>query len=157
VAVETLNGEALQTYRARQVGFVFQEHRLLPQLTAIENVLIPTLARGCQAHTKSAVELLEMVGVAHRSDAFAWQMSGGERQRVAIARALVNSPRVLLCDEPTGNLDRENAVTIGDLLQSVAATTGTPVVIVTHNSELAAKCQRQLRLMGGRLAEPQRS
>lgn len=149
-AVGALEGEALERYRATRVGFVFQEHRLLPQLTAVENVLLPTLAKGCRENQGRAMELLEAVGVAHRADAFAWQMSGGERQRVAIARALVNGARLLLCDEPTGNLDQENARSVIELLLAVARNHDAAVMVVTHNLELAGRCDRSLRLVGGR-------
>jgi ABC-type lipoprotein export system ATPase subunit len=93
-------------FRARRVGFVFQEHHLLPQLTAIENVLLPAVAAGEVPNRERALHLLGQMDVAHRRDAFPWEMSGGERQRVAIARALMNAPGLILCDEPTGNLDR---------------------------------------------------
>lgn len=142
----------LSDYRARMVGFVFQEHLLLPQLTAVENVLMPTLALSERVGESRAMELLEAVGVAHRSDAFPAQMSGGERQRVAIARAMVNRPALLLCDEPTGNLDQETGALVVELLVSLAAG-GTAVLMATHNLEHAAKFSRRVRLVGGRLEE----
>lgn len=140
-------------YRASHVGFVFQEHHLLPQLTAIENVLLPTLAARADRSEERALSLLEQVGVAHRRDGFPWQMSGGERQRVAVARALINRPAVLLCDEPTGNLDRETGSQIVDLLLRVAADQASDarmaVVMVTHNAEHAARFARNYRLDAG--------
>ena len=149
----TIKGEgALAAFRAKMVGFVFQEHLLLPQLTATENVLLPTLALGKPAAEARALELLEAVGVAHRAAAFPAQMSGGERQRVAVARAMVNHPALLLCDEPTGNLDQETGALVVELLVSLASQ-GAAVFMATHNQEHAAKFSRRVRLVGGRLEE----
>ncbi|MBM3495394.1 MAG: ABC transporter ATP-binding protein [Armatimonadetes bacterium] len=141
-------------YRAHNVGFVFQEHLLLPQLTAVENVLLAALAAKAPRSAPRARMLLERVGVSHRGDAFPWEMSGGERQRVAIARALMNEPRLLLCDEPTGNLDRETGGAVVDLLLKVAADEaraagGMAVIMVTHNPDHAARFARRYGLDGG--------
>ncbi len=150
VDVGGLSGAALQEYRARRVGFIFQEHRLLPQLSAAENVLMPTLAGGCAANQGRCGELLDQVGIADKAGAYAWQLSGGQRQRVAIARALVNSPGLLLCDEPTGNLDRENAIAVTELLHQLAKTHQVAVVMVTHNAEVAQRCDRRMKMAGGK-------
>lgn len=153
--VGALSGDALYRYRAEEVGFVFQEHHLLPQLTAIENVLLPTLALR---HRPGAAEglahsLLERVGVARRADAFPAHMSGGERQRVALARALINRPLLLLCDEPTGNLDADSGAAVVDMLLDLARTDGVTVLMVTHNPQHAARFDRRYEMRVGALAE----
>jgi ABC-type lipoprotein export system ATPase subunit len=152
VDVPGLSGDALQAFRATKVGFIFQEHRLLPQLTAIENVLVPTLAKGCKDNQPRGRQLLERVGMQRRADSFAWQLSGGERQRIAIARALVNGTCVLLCDEPTGNLDHANALSVMDLLLAIAHEREVTALIVTHNPEIALRCDRRLQLEDGSLS-----
>lgn len=149
--VQTFSDEQLQAYRATRIGLVFQDHRLFPQLSAIENVLVPTLARGCRKNQSRAPELLAAMGLSDRADSFAWQLSGGERQRVAIARALINGASLLLCDEPTGNLDHANAKVVADLLLGLATTRNIAIIIVTHNPELAGRCSRQLALHDGKL------
>jgi ABC-type lipoprotein export system ATPase subunit len=152
VEVTALSGEALTAFRASAVGFVFQDHHLLPQLTALENVLLPTLAAG-KSEGAVAGDLLQRVGVAQRGEAFPTQMSGGERQRVAVARALINSPRLLLCDEPTGNLDQESGAAIISLLLELARQQGVTVLMVTHNLAHAARFDRCLQLREGQLLE----
>ncbi|MFO0906031.1 MAG: ABC transporter ATP-binding protein [Pirellulales bacterium] len=159
----TLNGQdpfvldepALAAFRNRNIGFVFQEHHLLPQLSVLENVLIPALAVGAatDALTSRATQLLERVGLAHRVTHRPAELSGGERQRVAIARALLLEPRLLLADEPTGNLDRTNAQAIGKLLLELQAAEQTMLVVVTHSQELADQLQRQMWIDDGRLNE----
>ena len=147
--IGALSGRALETFRARRLGFVFQDHHLLPQLTALENVLLPTLAAGTKGMEGEAEALLARVGVAERAGAFPAQMSGGERQRVALARALINGPCLLLCDEPTGNLDQESGDAIISLLLQTAAERGVTVLLVTHNPLHAARCARGLALRKG--------
>ncbi len=152
LVVNTLQGKALAAFRATRVGFVFQDHHLLPQLTARENVLLPTLAAHTKAGGEKTQQLLESVGVAHRADAYPAQLSGGERQRVAIARALINGAKLLLCDEPTGNLDHETAATIITLFLELAKR-GVTIIMVTHNAEHAARFGRVLELRDGELKE----
>jgi len=150
--VTGLSGRELARFRARRVGFVFQDHHLLPQLTALENVVLPSLAAGRrQEASTEALALLERVGVAHRADAFPAKMSGGERQRVAVARAMINSPQLLLCDEPTGNLDRENATSVVELFLELAAEKNVTVIMATHNLQLARRFDRCLELVDGAL------
>ncbi|MFP4248060.1 MAG: ABC transporter ATP-binding protein [Armatimonadota bacterium] len=149
--VTSLGGEALAAYRAGDVGFIFQDHHLLPQLTATENVLLPTLAAGAGEGAEGrASELLQRVGVADRADAFPARLSGGERQRVAAARALINEPALLLCDEPTGNLDRESGDRLVALLRELAED-GVTVLMVTHNTRQAELLGRGLLLTEGTL------
>jgi predicted ABC-type transport system involved in lysophospholipase L1 biosynthesis ATPase subunit len=147
--------------RARRIGFVFQSHRLLPQCSAWENVLVPTIplrrAGGGEAARRRAIEdrarrLLERVGLADRADHRPGELSGGECLRVAIARALVNAPRLLLADEPTGSLDRSTAEEIAALLVAVNREEGTALVVVTHAPALAALMERRLELRGGGIA-----
>jgi lipoprotein-releasing system ATP-binding protein len=141
-------------FRSRHIGFVFQDHHLLPQCTVLENVLIPTLAAGGAgaAQTQRANELLERVGLAARRDHRPAQLSGGERQRAAVCRSLMNSPRLVLADEPTGNLDRRSADVVGSLLLELAREQQTTLICVTHSLELAARFPQRFELLDGRLA-----
>jgi len=152
IEVTALKGNALADFRATRVGFIFQDHHLLPQLTALENVLLPTLAGPRRKDAEQrARALLERMGVLARAAAFPAQMSGGERQRVAAARALINGPQLLLCDEPTGNLDREAATNLVSLLFELAETQAVTVLMVTHNAEQASRFPRCLALRDGDL------
>lgn len=152
IDVTALDGPALAAFRAREVGFIFQDHHLLPQLTAIENVALPALAAGTtDGAADRARALLERMGVGGRAEAFPAELSGGERQRVAAARALINGARLLLCDEPTGNLDRETGARLVEMLRELASD-GVTVLMVTHNTEQAALLDRRLLLRAGALA-----
>ncbi len=151
VDVATLDERRLAEFRNRSIGFVFQDHHLLPQLTAIENVLLPTLADKSAASARRGRGLLEQVGLLARADHFPAELSGGERQRVALARALVNRPRLLLADEPTGNLDARTAEEIGGLLAQVYARDGAALLLVTHSEALAQRIERRLVLRDGEL------
>jgi ABC-type lipoprotein export system ATPase subunit/glycosyltransferase involved in cell wall biosynthesis len=150
-----LGAGALAHFRSRRVGFVFQDHHLLPQCTAVENVLIARLAAGnvSDADARRAAELLGMVGLADRARHLPSELSGGERQRVAIARALMNGPELLLCDEPTGNLDTKSSQAIGELLLRLAAETNAILIAVTHSPALAAMFGRQMRMLDGALSD----
>jgi len=152
VDVGSLSGPALDSYRSRRVGFVFQDHHLLPQLTALENVLLPGLAPAAPKQDSArAQDLLDRVGLRERGDAFPFQLSGGERQRVALSRALYHQPQLLLCDEPTGNLDSDTGARIGDLLVSLASEKNTMIIVVTHNESLARLFGKQMLLGKGEL------
>jgi lipoprotein-releasing system ATP-binding protein len=146
-----LSENELAAFRNRQVGFVFQEHCLLPQCSLLENVLVPTLVAPAGEHEKRARELIGRVGLSERLDHRPAELSGGERQRVALARALVLAPRLLLCDEPTGNLDAVSAAAVADLLFELAGGERTMLVLVTHSVEIAARFGDRRRLAGGRL------
>lgn len=149
-----MNEKEQAAFRSRRVGFVFQDHLLLPQLTAIENVLAPALATpaGVTAAVRTrALSLLEQVGLADRVDHRPAELSGGERQRVAIARALVGEPALLLCDEPTGNLDRTSAAGVADALVDLHQRGGTILVVVTHTLALAERFQHRYELDARRL------
>jgi len=153
IDIAALRGAALAEFRARRVGFVFQDHHLLPQLTALENVLLPSLAVPRPDAADRARSLLHRVHLLDRADSFPARMSGGERQRVAIARALVNQPHLLLCDEPTGNLDLAAGQEIISLLLELAAEDKATVLVVTHNLTLAARLSRRFELASGLLSE----
>ena len=140
-------------FRSQTIGFVFQDHHLLPQCTVRENVLLPVVAERSTtaADGKRADELLASVGLGPRANHRPGELSGGERQRAALCRALMNSPRLLLADEPTGNLDPATAGTIGDLLLDLGRTSGTAVLCVTHSLALAGRFPSQVRLRDGQI------
>jgi lipoprotein-releasing system ATP-binding protein len=152
--VNALGEAELAEFRNREVGFVFQDHFLLPQLSVLENVLAPTLvAREAGAYVERARTLVERVGLGDRLLHRPAELSGGERQRVALARALVMRPRLLLCDEPTGNLDADSARVVADLILELHRADPSVLVLVTHSAELAARLP-QRRRMSGRHLEP---
>ena len=143
----TLDDRELAAFRNRQVGFVFQDHLLLPQCTVLENVLVPTLVSESDASVvELARSLLEQVGLADRMEHRPAELSGGERQRVALARALVQQPPLILCDEPTGNLDRESAEMVSSLLFQLHRQQNNVLLVVTHNAELGVRSPQQYRL-----------
>ena len=147
-----LSPDGLAAFRNRSVGFVFQDHCLLPQCTVLENVLVPTLvAEDDGGDAKRARDLVEQVGLSGRIDHRPGELSGGERQRVAIARALVRAPRMLLCDEPTGNLDRASADQISALLLDLHHRQRGVLIVVTHSAQLAARFPIRFELQDRRL------
>lgn len=131
------------------VGFVFQNFQLIPTLTALENVMVPLELRGGRVDQAEAIGLLQRVGLGSRLDHYPAQLSGGEQQRVALARAFINRPRILFCDEPTGNLDGETAQSMVDLIFGLNRERGTTLVLVTHDHDLARRTQRIIRLKSG--------
>jgi lipoprotein-releasing system ATP-binding protein len=143
----------LAEFRNREIGFVFQDHHLLPQCTALENVLVPALvAEGVTEEKEAwARQLLERVGLSARLDHVPAELSGGEKQRVAIARALIHKPMVLLCDEPSGNLDSSSAARVRDLFLELHAELQNILVVVTHSLDLAAHLDRRVELRAGRI------
>ncbi|MCT8343262.1 ABC transporter ATP-binding protein [Photorhabdus kleinii] len=150
-----MNEEQRAQLRAESVGFVFQSFMLIPTLNALENVQLPALLRGESENSsrKQAAELLEQLGLGKRLKHMPAQLSGGEQQRVALARAFSSQPKILFADEPTGNLDRQTGDRIADLLFSLNRDYATTLILVTHDSQLAARCQRCLRLVDGKLRE----
>jgi lipoprotein-releasing system ATP-binding protein len=138
-------------FRNREIGYVWQFHYLLPEFTAVENVAMPLLARNMVRSEALSIagDWLREVGLEERSEHRPGELSGGEQQRIALARALVNRPRLLLADEPTGDLDETTASNVFDLIERLHVTHGLTSIIVTHNMELAARCSRVMRLEGG--------
>lgn len=151
----SLSPDDLARFRSSRIGFVFQDHHLLPQLTVLENVLVPLLAGSGigSAEEDRGRKLLERVGLSNRIGHRPGQLSGGERQRVALCRALVNQPLLLLADEPTGNLDPHNAREVGSLLLELNAEQQAILIVVTHSLELASRFPRRVELTDGTLAE----
>ena len=150
----SLSVPELARYRNADIGFVFQDHHLLPQYSVLENVLVPTFAfKQAPDATQRAHELLKRVGLTHRTSHRPGELSGGERQRVTIARALINQPGILLCDEPTGNLDTATSETIADLLFELHSVEQNVLIVVTHNLAFASRFQQHLRLLDGRIVK----
>jgi putative ABC transport system ATP-binding protein len=159
VDLNTLNEDARARLRGHKVGFMFQNFQLIPSLTALENVQVPlelsarTDGRGTDPPDKRATEILARVGLADRGHHFPAQLSGGEQQRVALARAFANDPRILFADEPTGNLDGKTGAMIVDLIVSLNRESGTTVLLVTHETDIASRATRLIRLSDGAVVE----
>jgi putative ABC transport system ATP-binding protein len=152
IALAALDEDARARQRGKLLGFVFQSFQLLPSLTALENVMLPLELAGAKMATATARDWLGRVGLEHRLKHYPKHLSGGEQQRVALARAFAPSPRLVLADEPTGNLDAATGQQIIDLMFDLNAKQGTTLILVTHDEAIAARCGRTLRIHSGRLA-----
>ncbi|MEM0911342.1 MAG: ABC transporter ATP-binding protein [Pseudomonadota bacterium] len=148
-----MDEEARARLRGEKVGFIFQSFMLVQSLTALENIMLPAEIAGLSDPKGRAEKIIAQVGLEHRAHHFPNQLSGGEQQRVAIARAFITEPKILFADEPTGNLDSANSQKVEDLLFSMNADLKTTLILVTHDDELASRCQRQLRMHAGELSE----
>jgi len=149
--LNALDEDGRAALRGRMLGFVFQSFQLLPSMTALENVMLPLELAGAEDATAAARAMLERVGLAERLNHYPKQLSGGEQQRVAIARAFVSRPKLLLADEPTGNLDAATGAQVIELLFELNRENGATLLLVTHDEALTRRCDRVLRLAGGRL------
>lgn len=149
--ITTMSEDGLATLRSSKIGFIFQSFHLIPSLTAFENVLIPMEIAGARDAHERAKELLDEVGLTNRGHHYPTELSGGEQQRVAIARAFANRPKILLADEPTGNLDSKNGRHIFELMTALHHGNNVTLVLVTHDQELAAKAERQIILKDGKV------
>ncbi len=152
--LDGLNEDALALLRARNIGIVFQSFHLVPSMTALENVSLPLEFLGNSAPYEHARQALKDVGLSHREDHFPAQLSGGEQQRVALARALAPGPKILMADEPTGNLDGQTGQQVMDLIFALRERTGATLMLITHDSELAARCGRILQMRDGKIVQP---
>ena len=149
--ITEMSEDRLSNLRRNNVGVVFQSFHLIPTLTALENVATPLEISFSKNPNKHAMMALDRVGLSHRADHYPSQLSGGEQQRVALARAYVSNPKILLADEPTGNLDEENTKAIVDLLFEIKNENDTTLILVTHSRELAKKCDRIIKIRDGKL------
>ena len=156
VALSTLDQDGCAAMRQRLLGFVFQSFQLRPALTALENVMLPLELAGANDATERARSWLARVGLARRTTHYPRQLSGGEQQRVAIARAFAGEPKILMADEPTGNLDGTTGVEVADLMFRLNREHGTTLLLVTHDANLASRCERRISLAFGRLVSDER-
>jgi len=152
-ALHQMDEEQRAQLRGEKVGFIFQSFMLVQSLTALENIMLPAQIAGMQDAKQLALQSLELVGLGHRASHYPNQLSGGEQQRVAIARAFISKPKILFADEPTGNLDATNGDKVEKLLFQLNQESNTTLILVTHDSELAASCDRQLQMSAGELTE----
>jgi lipoprotein-releasing system ATP-binding protein len=153
ISLKNLADKELSSFRNNHIGFIFQFHQLLPEFSALENVCIPAFIgkKSKQETTKKAKEILTFLGLSHRIDHKPNELSGGEQQRVAVARALINSPSVILADEPSGNLDSESAKNLHELFFKLRDEFGQTFVIITHNEELADMADRKITMKDGKI------
>ena len=155
-SIQSLDNNAASAYRNRNIGFVFQEHLLLPHLTIIENILLPLLAAKLsdeeyEEKYNNGLSLMEKTGITGIRDKYPFQISGGEAQRATVVRALINKPSLLLADEPTGSLDHKNAEILGDILTQINNDIGIAMILATHSPDLASKMKTHLKLVDGKL------
>lgn len=155
IAIDSLSEDERAEVRNKYVGFVFQTFQLVPTLTAIENVMVPLELRGDNSSDvrERARYLLEEVGLADRTHHYPTQLSGGEQQRVAVARAFINSPKILFADEPTGNLDTETGAHVENLIFDLNKKENTTLIMVTHDMQLASRCERTIKISNGKIVE----
>ncbi len=151
--IAQLSNKAISQYRNEHIGFVFQFHHLLPEFTALENICVPgwIAKKSKKALEKKAIELLDFMGLVDKADKKPNSLSGGEQQRVAVARALINDPSLIFADEPTGNLDSENAIALHELFIQLRDKMNQSFLIVTHNDSLADRCNRKLTMKDGKI------
>ena len=145
----SLKDDELSEFRLRKIGFVFQFFNLIPELSVYENIILPMSFAGGHINKAKVTDLADSLGINEKLDCYPTQLSGGQQQRVAIARALINDPEILLCDEPTGNLDRKMGMDVVNLLKDINERMKTTVLIVTHDTEIAARCNRMIRISDG--------
>lgn len=157
IRLDNLSEDERAQVRNQHVGFIFQNFQLLPTLTALENVMVPLELRGEKNTRSRSMDLLEKVGLANRSHHYPTQLSGGEQQRISLARAFSNQPKILFADEPTGNLDAETSEKMVKLLFDLNRESGTTLILVTHDMELASKTQRIIRIKGGHLISDEKT
>lgn len=157
IRLDDLGEDERAQVRNQYVGFIFQNFQLLPTLTALENVMVPLELRGEKNARARSMDLLEKVGLADRSHHYPTQLSGGEQQRISLARAFSNQPKILFADEPTGNLDAETSEKMVKLLFDLNRESGTTLILVTHDMELASKTQRIIRIKGGNLISDEKT
>lgn len=151
VSYRNMKEEDINDFRATNIGFVFQNFHLVSYLNALENVMLPAKVCGIKNAKEKAIKLLESVGLGHRVDHLPSQLSGGEKQRVAIARALIHNPKVILADEPSGNLDEETGIAVMDKLFELIKKNNTTLILVTHSKDVAARCEETYELVAGNL------
>ena len=152
IALDNLNEDERASVRNKHVGFIFQNFQLLPSLTALENIMVPLELRGQKNAKPIATDLLQQVGLGNRGHHYPSQLSGGEQQRISLARAFSNSPKILFADEPSGNLDGETSEKIIDMIFNLNKQTGTTLILVTHDLDLAGKTGRIIKLKAGKVA-----
>lgn len=151
VSYKDLQESELNDFRATNIGFIFQNFHLVSYLNALENVMLPAKVCGISKPKEKAIELLESVGLSHRLEHLPSQLSGGEKQRVAIARALIHNPKIILADEPSGNLDDETGNAVMDILFELIKKNNTTLILVTHSKDVAARCEKTYELVHGKL------
>jgi len=151
VSYKDLQESELNDFRATNIGFIFQNFHLVSYLNALENVMLPGKVCGISKPKEKAIELLKSVGLSHRLDHLPSQLSGGEKQRVAIARALIHNPKIILADEPSGNLDDETGNAVMDILFELIKKNNTTLILVTHSKDVAARCEKTYELVHGKL------
>ncbi len=148
-----LKESQLNDFRASNIGFVFQNFHLVSYLNALENVMLPAKVNNISNAKEKAIELLKSVGLEHRLDHLPSQLSGGEKQRVSIARALIHNPKIILADEPSGNLDEETGIAVMDKLFELITKNGTTLILVTHSKDVAKRCEETYELISGNLSK----